>query len=173
MIGVQAEIDPFMETHLLDLLAQGHGHIDQFYVALRYLENHVPVERFFTYLPNVGHIAVDMLTAVENLLVQRGKYSLNLVGAATMDACSDSKKFSDFLKELYVFFLPTERHKLLTKKLGIISSITESLPLAQKRVDTTRWGPRGSVKSVKYGYSGYKEALSELSGSCGEAKSPP
>ncbi|KAJ8678186.1 hypothetical protein QAD02_013973 [Eretmocerus hayati] len=168
------------------------GHIDQFCVALRYLESHVPVKRFLAYLPNFGHKAGDMFTAVENLLVQRGKlrmrdcrgqsydnaaslsgrlnrlqalfkkksrtalwipcigHSLNLVGTATMNACSDSKEFFDFLEELYVFLLATERHKLLTKNLEMIASIMESRPLAPK-------------KDIK--------RLSELSNSSDEAKS--
>ncbi|KAJ8685436.1 hypothetical protein QAD02_021229 [Eretmocerus hayati] len=49
------------------------GHIDQLALAISYLENHEPVERFLTFLPNVGHKSVDICDAAVSFLVNRGK----------------------------------------------------------------------------------------------------
>ncbi|KAJ8665354.1 hypothetical protein QAD02_007016 [Eretmocerus hayati] len=189
------------------------GHIDQLALAIRYLENHEPVERFLTFLPNVGHKSVNICDAAVSFLVNRGKlrikdcrgqsydnapatsghlhgvqslirdlnklalwvpcigHSLNLVGTSTMRSCPDSQKFFDFIEETYVFFIPSDRHEKLSKKLEMSVSESNQRCLVPKRVDTTRWGSRGdAVKPINNGYTQYKEVLSELSESNDEAK---
>ncbi|KAJ8675729.1 hypothetical protein QAD02_011515 [Eretmocerus hayati] len=91
-------------------------------------------------------------------------HSLNLVGTSTMRSCPDSQKFFDFIEETYVFFIPSDRPKKLSKKLEMSVSESNQRCLVPKRVDTTRWGSRGdAVKPVNNGYTQYKEVLSELS----------
>ncbi|KAJ8682566.1 hypothetical protein QAD02_018358 [Eretmocerus hayati] len=98
-------------------------------------------------------------------------HSLNLVGTSTMRSCPDSQKFFDFIEETYVFFIPSDRHEKLSKKLEMSVSESNQRCLVPKRVDAIRWGSRGdAVKPVNNGYTQYKEVLSELSESNDEAK---
>ncbi|KAJ8677859.1 hypothetical protein QAD02_013646 [Eretmocerus hayati] len=88
-----------------------------------------------------------------------------------MDSCPGSRNFFDLLENLYVYFIPTERHKLIVHKLTELKPIDVDRILLPKRVDTTRWSSRGkAVKSVHGGYEGYKAALSILSACNDEAR---
>ncbi|XP_051165718.1 uncharacterized protein LOC127284365 [Leptopilina boulardi] len=52
------------------------GHIDQLTVVIRYMENLNPVERFLTFIPNVGHQGKDMAQALLGFL---SKYDLDIM----------------------------------------------------------------------------------------------
>ena len=66
-------------------------------------------------------------------------HSLNLIGTAVMACSNETKKFFDFLENLYVFFTgSSDRFDLLTDKLKESYTGSDYRILVPKRVSTTR-----------------------------------
>jgi len=163
--------------------------IDQLTVTIRYLENSQPVERFVTFLPNVGHRGQQMANALINYLKDvninlqdcraqaydnapnmAGKYegmkthilkensfsifipcsghSLNLVGKAAANTCSQAVDFFNFVEGLFNFFTAgTSRVQILTDKLS--HSGTKKDYYILKRLSDTRWFCRADLEFLR------------------------
>ncbi|KAJ8677858.1 hypothetical protein QAD02_013645 [Eretmocerus hayati] len=71
-----------------------NSHTDQLSVALRFMEGFDPVERFLTFLANVGHKALDMFHTIKIFLAKVGLH-LKQCRALSFDyAANMSGKFN-------------------------------------------------------------------------------
>lgn len=70
------------------------GHVDQLTLIFRYLEEHIPVERFVTFMPNQGHKAKDMFEGLSKFLKENEIDIKNCRGQSYDNASSMSGKYN-------------------------------------------------------------------------------
>lgn len=87
-------------------------------------------------------------------------HSLNLVGQAAVDCCSNAVKFFDYVGKLYVFFSrSTHRWDIMKKSL---QNSTKKISVV-KNLSDTRWSARKeAVKALSDGYEFIANALKEI-----------
>ena len=99
-------------------------------------------------------------------------HSLNLVGTAAMTCCLETKKFFDFLENVYTFFtVSSERYDMLIQKLKLSVQNTKERASIPKRVSIRRWESRAqAVESLHKNFRVYKNVLQEMSSENNEAQ---
>jgi len=93
------------------------SHVDQLTVVFRYMEHTSPVERFVTFMPNRGHKAADMFSALNEFLQSHGIDINDCRGQSYDNASSMSGKYNGLQalvlqKNPHALWVPCAGHSL-------------------------------------------------------------